>query len=390
MQLTERVKKIPPYLFATIDKKKAEARAKGMDIVDLGIGDPDLPTPDFIVDAMAAAIRKPENHNYPPYEGTLAFREAVARWYLHRFGVTLDPKNEVVSLIGSKEGIAHAFLTFLDPGDIALLPDPGYPAYKVNALIAGGVPYMVPAPASQNYEPDLEAIPADVLKKSKMIFLNYPGNPTGALASDAFYERAIAFAKKHDILICTDMAYSEVYYEGQKPRSILEFPGGKDVATEFHTLSKTFNMTGWRIGMVVGNEEAVQALGKIKTNMDSGIFKAIQEAVIPALDEKADTFVAAQNVIYQKRRDIIVDGLRELGWDLPSPKATFYIWAPVPKGYTSESFTLHLLDTIGVLVVPGNGYGDNGEGYFRISITTSEARLHEAVARLKKANVRFA
>jgi LL-diaminopimelate aminotransferase len=390
MQLTERVKKIPPYLFATIDKKKAEARAKGMDIVDLGIGDPDLPTPDFIVDAMAAAIRKPENHNYPPYEGTLAFREAVARWYLHRFGVTLDPKNEVVSLIGSKEGIAHAFLTFLDPGDIALLPDPGYPAYKVNALIAGGVPYMVPAPASQNYEPDLEAIPADVLKKSKMIFLNYPGNPTGALASDAFYERAIAFAKKHDILICTDMAYSEVYYEGQKPRSILEFPGGKDVAIEFHTLSKTFNMTGWRIGMVVGNEEAVQALGKIKTNMDSGIFKAIQEAVIPALDEKADTFVAAQNVIYQKRRDIIVDGLRELGWDLPSPKATFYIWAPVPKGYTSESFTLHLLDTIGVLVVPGNGYGDNGEGYFRISITTSEARLHEAVARLKKANVRFA
>jgi LL-diaminopimelate aminotransferase len=390
MQLTERIKKIPPYLFATIDKKKAEARAKGMDIVDLGIGDPDLPTPDFIIDAMAAAIRKPENHNYPPYEGTLAFREAVARWYSHRFGVPLDPKQEVISLIGSKEGIAHAFLTFLDPGDIAILPDPGYPAYKVNALIAGGVPYMVPAPASQNYEPDLDAIPEDILKKAKMIFLNYPGNPTGALASDAFYERAIAFAKRTNILICTDMAYSEVYYEGQKPRSILEFPGGKDVAIEFHTLSKTFNMTGWRVGMAVGNEEAVQALGKIKTNMDSGIFKAIQEAVIPALDEKADTFVAAQNAIYQKRRDIIVDGLRDLGWDLPSPKATFYIWAPIPKGYTSESFTLHLLDTIGVLVVPGNGYGENGEGYFRISITTSEDRLHEAIARLKKANIRFA
>jgi LL-diaminopimelate aminotransferase len=389
MQLTERIKKIPPYLFATIDIKKAEARAKGMDIVDLGIGDPDLPTPDFIVDAMAAAIRKPENHNYPPYEGTLAFREAVARWYQHRFGVTLDPKKEVISLIGSKEGIAHAFLTFLDPGDIALLPDPGYPAYKVNALIAGGVPYMVPAPASQNYEPDLDAIPEEVMKKAKLIFLNYPGNPTGALASDAFYERAIAFAKKHNILICTDMAYSEVYYEGQKPRSILEFPGGKDVAIEFHTLSKTFNMTGWRIGMVVGNAEAVQALGKIKTNMDSGIFKAIQEAVIPALDEKADSFVATQNAIYQKRRDIIVDGLNELGWNMPKPKATFYIWAPVPKGYTSESFVLTLLDTIGVLVVPGNGYGDNGEGYFRISITTSEDRLHEAIARLKKANIRF-
>ena len=389
MQLTERIKKIPPYLFATIDIKKAEARAKGMDIVDLGIGDPDLPTPDFIVDAMADAIRKPENHNYPPYEGTLAFREAVARWYQHRFGVTLDPKKEVISLIGSKEGIAHAFLTFLDPGDIALLPDPGYPAYKVNALIAGGVPYMVPAPASQNYEPDLEAIPADVMKKAKLIFLNYPGNPTGALASDAFYVRAIAFAKKHDILICTDMAYSEVYYEGQKPRSILEFPGAKDVAIEFHTLSKTFNMTGWRIGMVVGNAEAVQALGKIKTNMDSGIFKAIQEAVIPALDEKADSFVAMQNAIYQKRRDIIVNGLNDLGWNMQAPKATFYIWAPVPKGYTSESFVLTLLDTIGVLVVPGNGYGDNGEGYFRISITTSEERLHEAIARLKKANIRF-
>lgn len=390
MQLTERVKKIPPYLFATIDKKKAEARAKGIDIVDLGIGDPDIPTPDFIVDAMAAAIRKPENHNYPPYEGTLAFREAVARWYKHRFGVTLDPKTEVVSLIGSKEGIAHAFLTFLDPGDIALLPDPGYPAYKVNALIAGAVPYMVPATAENNYEPDLDSIPAEVLKQAKLIFLNYPGNPTGALASDAFYERAIAFAKKHNILICTDLAYSEVYYEGQKPRSILEFPGGKDVALEFHTLSKTFNMTGWRIGMAVGHAEAVQALGKIKTNMDSGIFKAIQEAVIPALDTQSDAFVAAQNAIYQKRRDIIVDGLNALGWNLPKPKATFYIWAPVPRGYTSEAFTLFLLETVGVLVVPGNGYGDNGEGYFRISITTSEERLHEAVARLKQANIRFA
>jgi len=389
MQLTERVKKIPPYLFATIDKKKAEARAKGMDIVDLGIGDPDIPTPEFIVEAMVAAVRKPENHNYPPYEGTLAFRESVARWYHRRFGVVLDPKTEVVSLIGSKEGIAHAFLTFLDPGDIALLPDPGYPAYKVNALIAGGVPYMVPATAENNYEPDLDAIPADILAKSKLIFLNYPGNPTGALASDAFYERAILFAKKHNILICTDMAYSEVYYEGQKPRSILEFPGAKDVVLEFHTLSKTFNMTGWRIGMVVGNEEAVQALGKIKTNMDSGIFKAIQEAVIPALDDETDSFVTAQNAIYQKRRDIIVTGLNELGWNMPAPKATFYIWAPVPKGYTSESFVLTLLDTIGVLVVPGNGYGENGEGYFRISITTSEERLHEAIARLKKANIRF-
>ncbi len=388
MQLTERIKKIPPYLFAQIDKKKAEAKSKGIDIIDLGIGDPDIPTPDFIIDEMAKAIRKPENHNYPPYDGTLAFRTAVANWFKVRFGVDLDPATEVLSLIGSKEGIAHSFLTFLDPGDIALLPDPGYPAYHVNALIAGGVPYPVPATAATHYEPELDNIPSDILANAKMLFLNYPSNPTGAVASDAFFEKAIQFAKKHDLLICMDLAYSEVYYDGKKPRSILEFPGGKDVAIEFHTLSKTFNMTGWRIGMAVGNAEAVQALGKIKTNMDSGIFKAIQEAVIPAL-AVYQPFVDRQNEIYQRRRDIIVDGLNELGWSLPKPSATFYIWAPVPKGYTSEQFTIELLDKTGILVVPGSGYGAHGEGYFRISITTPDNRLQEAVERLKAHNVRF-
>ena len=276
MQLTERIKKIPPYLFALVDKKKAEARAKGIDIIDLGIGDPDLPTPDFIVEEMVKAVRNPQNHNYPPYDGTVAFRTAVSQWFNHRFGVTLDPTTEVLSLIGSKEGIAHSFLTFLDAGDIALLPDPGYPAYQVNALIAGAIPYSVPATEATNYEPELEKIPADVVSKAKILFLNYPSNPTGAVASDAFFETAIAFAKQHNILICMDLAYSEVYFDGNKPKSILQFPGGKDVAIEFHTLSKTFNMTGWRIGMAVGNAEAVQALGKIKMNMDSGIFKAIQ------------------------------------------------------------------------------------------------------------------
>ncbi|NBV83482.1 aminotransferase class I/II-fold pyridoxal phosphate-dependent enzyme [bacterium] len=388
MQLTERIKKIPPYLFAMVDKKKAEARAKGIDIIDLGIGDPDMPTPKLIVDEMIKAVQNPQNHNYPPYDGTLAFRTAVAEWFQHRFGVSVDPSDEVLSLIGSKEGIAHSFLTYLDPGDIALLPDPGYPAYQVNALIAGAIPYSVPATEASNYEPELDKIPADILAKSKILFLNYPSNPTGAVASDAFYEKAIAFAKQHNILICMDLAYSEVYYENHKPKSILQFPGGKDVAIEFHTLSKTFNMTGWRIGMAVGNAEAVQALGKIKTNMDSGIFKAIQEAVIPAL-KNYESFVTEQNAIYQRRRDIIVDGLNTLGWNLPKPKATFYVWAPVPKGFTSEQFTIDLLDRTGILVVPGNGYGKYGEGYFRISITTSDDRLREAIERLTAHNVRY-
>jgi LL-diaminopimelate aminotransferase len=388
MQLTERIKKIPPYLFALVDKKKAEARAKGIDIIDLGIGDPDLPTPDFIVEEMVKAVRNPQNHNYPPYDGTLPFRTAVSQWFEHRFGVAIDPSTEVLSLIGSKEGIAHSFLTFLDAGDIALLPDPGYPAYQVNALIAGAIPYSVPATEATNYEPELDKIPAEIIAKAKILFLNYPSNPTGAVASDAFYEKAIAFAKHHNILICMDLAYSEVYFDGLKPKSILQFPGGKDVAIEFHTLSKTFNMTGWRIGMAVGNAEAVQALGKIKTNMDSGIFKAIQEAVIPALKDY-QPFVDAQNKIYQRRRDIIVDGLNSLGWSLPKPKATFYIWAPIPKGTTSEKFTIDLLDQTGILVVPGSGYGQYGEGYFRISITTPESRLHEAIERLKNHNIRY-
>jgi len=388
MKPCNRIKHIPPYLFAEIDKKKAEAQAKGIDIINLGIGDPDLPTPDYIVDAMAKAIRDPKTHDYPPYEGTLAFRTAVAEWYKKRFGISLDPQKEVISLIGSKEGIAHAFLTYLDPGDIALLPDPGYPAYQVNTLIASGIPYSVPVKEENNYEVDFEAIPADIVEKAKLIFLNYPSNPTGAVVSDAFFVKAIAWAKKHNILICNDNAYSEVYYDGQKPRSILEFEGGKDVAIEFHTLSKTFNMTGWRVGMAVGNEEAVQALGKIKTNVDSGVFKAIQETAIEAF-KGYDEFVTTQNAIYQKRRDIIVNGLREQGWDIKTPKATFYIWAKVPKGFTSSEFTMFLLEKTGILVVPGNGYGAGGEGYFRVSITTKEDRLHEAIARLKQHNIRY-
>lgn len=388
MKLTERIKTIPPYLFAQIDIKKAEAKTKGIDIVDLGIGDPDLPTPDFILDAMATAIRDPKTHDYPPYQGIYDFRKAVADWYLDRFNVSLDPDKEVISLIGSKEGIAHAFLTFLDHGDIALLPDPGYPVYKVCTLIAGGVPYMLPIKEENNYEIDFDSIDPAIVAKANLLFLNYPNNPTGAIASDAYLQRAVDWGLKHNILICMDLAYSEVSYDGYRPRSILEFKNAKKIAIEFHSLSKTFNMTGWRIGMAVGCPEAVQALGKIKTNIDSGIFKAIQIAGITALGNYKE-FVTNQNLIYQQRRDIIVNGLNEVGANLQKPKATFYIWAKVPRGYTSSNFTMDLLDKTGILVVPGNGYGDAGEGYFRISITTKEERLEEAIRRLKKYDIRF-
>ncbi len=388
MKLTERIKNIPPYIFAQIDQKKAEARARGIDIVDLGIGDPDLPTPDYILDAMTEALRNPDNHTYPPYEGTKPFRQAVADWYKDRFDVELDADKEVISLIGSKEGIAHAFLTFLDPGDIAILPNPGYPVYKVATLIAGGVPYQLPVNEENNYQINLSDIPADICEKANVLFLNYPNNPTGAIASDAYLEECIAFGLKHNILICMDLAYSEVSYDGYRPKSILEFKDAKKIAIEFHSLSKTFNMTGWRIGMAVGNAQAVQALGKIKTNIDSGIFKAIQVAGIKALSHYKE-FVQGQNKIYQERRDIIVDGLNELGWNLPKPKATFYIWAKVPQGFTSASFVIELLEKTGIMVVPGTGYGDCGEGYFRISITTPKERLLEAVKRLREHNIRF-
>jgi len=389
MKITKRIQTIPSYLFAEIEKKKQEALTRGMDIVNLGIGDPDLPTPDFIVESVIQAVQNPKNHDYPPYEGTLAFRKAVADWYMDRFGVELDAQTEVLSLIGSKEGIAHAFLTFLDPGDVAILPDPGYPVYQVNTLIAGGIPYMIPLKEENGYLLEFDAIDRGLLEKANLLFLNYPNNPTAAVATNEFLEQAVHFGRKHNLLICMDAAYSEVCYDGYKPRSILELKGAKDVVIEFHSLSKTFNMTGWRIGMAVGNKDAVQALGKIKTNIDSGIFKAIQEAGIIALGRYKET-VNSHNVIYQKRRDIIVEGLNSLGWNVSKPKATFYIWAKVPNGMSSQEFTLFLLEKAGVLVVPGNGYGVCGEGYFRISITSPEEKLKEAVARIKKLGVAVA
>ncbi len=385
---SKRFEFIPPYLFAEIDKKKAAAIARGVDIINLGIGDPDKPTFPHIVEAMHKAIDDPSTHNYPPYEGIARFRQAVATWYQSRFGVTLDPNEEVVSLIGSKEGIAHLLSAYLDPGDIVLVPSPGYPVYKMGTILTGGTPYYVPLKESNGFLPDLDSIPTDIANKAKIFYVNYPNNPTAAVADLSFYKRLVAWAQKYDLLIASDLAYSEMTYDGYIAPSILEVDGAKDIAIEFHSLSKSFNMTGWRIGMAVGNKEAIRALGTIKTNVDSGIFKAIQEAGIVALTTPAPQ-IEQNNLIYKERRDVLTDGLNRLGWNLSPIKATFYVWAPVPKGYDSASFCSKVLEDCGIVVVPGSGYGPEGEGYFRVALTESVPRIQEALTRLKEKGVRF-
>lgn len=377
-----RIESIPPYLFARIDKKKAEARKKGLDLIDFGVGDPDIPTPQNIINKMKEAVDDPANHRYPSYEGMLEYRKAVAEWYKRRFGVGLDPGDEVVALIGSKEGIAHMPWAYIDKDDIALIPSPGYPVYKIMTLLAGGSPYIMPLKEENRFLPDLDGISADVLAKAKIMFLNYPNNPTGAHADDAFYEHAVWVAKKYDILICHDAAYSEIAYDGYNPRSILEFDKDKKLSVEFHSLSKTYCMTGWRIGFVVGNKEAVANLGKLKTNIDSGVFQAIQCAAIEALTGDQGS-VGEIRRTFQRRRDMVVDGLNSIGIHVEKPKATFYIWARVPKGYTSADFCEKLIEEQGIVVTPGSGFGDEGEGYFRISITINEQRIAEAIERLK-------
>jgi len=386
---SETFKKVPPYLFAEIDKNKAEAIARGVDIINLGVGDPDSPTYKRIVDVMHKAIDDPANHDYPPYQGTKSYREAVVIWYKNRFNVELDADKEVVSLIGSKEGIAHLLFAYLDPGDIVLVPSPGYPVYKMGTILAGGVPQFVPLLEENNYLPDLDAIPKDVAKKAKIFFVNYPNNPTAATATVAFYDKLVAFAKKYDILIASDLAYSEMTYDGYKAPSILEAKGAKDVALEFHSLSKSFNMTGWRVAMAVGNAAAIKNLGTIKTNVDSGIFKAIQVAGIEALTKPVPE-IEEMNALYKERRDTIVKGLNGIGWNLKPIQATFYIWAPVPKETTSKDFIAKMLDVCGIVVVPGSGYGPEGEGYFRIALTATVERLNEAIERMKEAGISFA
>ena len=383
IEVAARIKTLPPYLFAAIDKMKQEAIARGVDIINLGIGDPDLPTPAPIIDSLAKAAKDPKHHQYPSYEGMLSFRKAVAGWYKRRFNVTLDPANEVLTLIGSKEGIGHIHLAFVDPGDVVLVPSPGYPVYPVGTGFSGGVSHIMPLTKANGFLPDLSAIPKEVAKKAKLMWLNSPNNPTSVIMTKDYFKRAIEFAQDNQFIICHDAAYSEIYYDGKRPASFMEVEGAKDVGVEFHSLSKTYNMTGWRLGFVVGNKDVLAGLGKVKSNLDSGCFEAVQEAGITALGLD-DSVTDGIRTIYQERRDTLIPGLKQLGLEVDAPPAAFYIWVTVPKGYTSASFTAHLLEKTGIVTTPGNGFGAPGEGYIRMTVCTTKERLAEAVERIKK------
>jgi LL-diaminopimelate aminotransferase len=381
-KVAQRIRELPPYLFARIDELKNEQRARGVDVIDLGIGDPDLPTPPHIVKALQAAAEVPAHHRYPSYAGMVETRRACAAFYARRFGVTLDPLAEVVTLIGSKEGIAHLPLALVDPGDLVLCPDPGYPVYATGTRFAGGEVGLVPLRRDHGFLPDLAAIPADVARRAKVMWVNYPNNPTAALAPRGFYDELVAFAREHDIVLASDLAYSEVYFdEADRPGSILEVPGARDVAIEFYSLSKTYNMTGWRVGFAVGNRELVGALGKVKTNVDSGVFEAVQAAAIAAVGGD-QACVADMRATYRRRVDVLCGGLARIGLDVIRPRATFYCLVQVPSGTTSLDFAGKVLAQAGVVVTPATGFGAGGEGFVRLTVCADEARLAEAVARI--------
>ncbi|MDR2676794.1 MAG: LL-diaminopimelate aminotransferase [Endomicrobium sp.] len=380
---SEKLKKLPPYLFIEIDKKKKRAIEQGVDIISLGVGDPDLPTPEHIIMTMQESVANPVNHQYPFGMGMLAYKKAIAQWYKKRFNVSLDT-DEICALIGSKEGIGHMHLGFINPGDIVLIPEPGYPVYNAGTIFTDGIPYFMPLVKENSFLPDFDAIPKDVLKKAKLLFINYPNNPTAAIATKEFYERLIEFAETNNIIVASDAAYSEIYYEEcKKPLSFLECDGAKEVGVEFHSLSKTYNMTGWRIGWVCGNKNIIAGIAKVKDNYDSGVFQAIQEAAVKALTSSQQC-VENFRRIYRKRRDTLVEGLRKIGWDIDLPEASFYIWAKVPNGYTSSHAVSKLLDEAGIVCTPGNSMGKSGEGYIRFALTVDVLRIKEAVERINK------
>ncbi|MGD8512725.1 MAG: LL-diaminopimelate aminotransferase [Deltaproteobacteria bacterium] len=381
IEQSERLKRLPPYLFREIDRQKEEVSARGIDIIDLGVGDPDLPTPPHIIEALKEAAADPANHRYPSYSGMHDFNAAVAKWYQQRFNVDLDAKSEVVTLIGSKEGLAHVPLAFINPGDVALVASPAYPVYSIGTQFAGGEPYFMDLLKANQFLPDLEAIPPEVAKKAKMMFINYPNNPTAAVATREFFEAVVAFAEDHGVIVCHDAAYSEMAYDGLTPMSFLEVPGARSVGIEFHSLSKTYNMTGWRIGFAVGCADVISGLGRIKSNIDSGVFQAIQIAGIASL-EGDQSCVENMKRTYGRRRDILVEGLRSIGFSVERPRATFYVWIEVPQGYTSAGLTSRLLTEAGVVTTPGNGFGAAGEGYVRMALTVNRERIREAVERI--------
>jgi LL-diaminopimelate aminotransferase len=381
VRTAERIAKLPPYLFVEVSKKINRMKAEGHDVISLAIGDPDIPTPDNILEALFEASKQPANHRYPESEGLTELRKTISEWYEGRFGLSFDPDKEVLPLIGSKEGIAHIALCYIDPGDVALVPDPGYPVYSIGTMFAGGETYFLPMTEESSWLPDLDKVPDVVARKSKILWLNYPNNPTGAVAELDFFERTVHFAKKYDLVVCHDAPYTEVAYDGYKPHSFLEAPGARDVGIEFHSLSKSYNMTGWRIGMAVGNPETINALMRVKSNIDSGIPQAIQLMAIEALKGPQDA-IEEHNRIYQARRDRVCEVLTGLGLRAPKPKASLYVWAGLPQGVTSVEFASRLIEETAVVVTPGTGYGQQGEGYIRISITAPTERVEEAMNRL--------
>ena len=386
MNFASRIDSVPPYLFVEISKRIAEKRAQGADVISFGIGDPDLPTPDGVVEALRSTALDVANHRYPETDGLPVLRKAMADWYGTRFGVSLDAGKEVLPLIGAKEGIGHVALCFIDSGDIALVPDPGYPVYSVGTWFAGGECHFMPLAEESDWLPDLAAIPTDVARRAKVMWLNYPNNPTGAVATGDFFAEAVEFARSHDIALLHDAAYTECWFDGYRPPSLLETAGAMDVGMEFHSLSKSYNMTGWRVGMAAGNAEMIRALMTIKSNLDSGIPQAVQYMAIEAM-RATDADVDARNAIYQHRRDRVVETLKAIGLHVDPPRASLYVWVRVPQSYTSAGFTALLLDEVDVVVTPGNGYGPSGEGYVRFSLTISDDDMERGLARLKTLDI---
>ena len=382
VETNKRLQKLPPYLFVEIDRKKAHLKSAGVDIIDFGIGDPDTPTPEFVISAMAKAIFNPEYHRYPLGRGKMLFRQAIAEWFQKRFGIIdLNPEKEIVALLGSKEGIGHLPFAFLNPEDMALTPEPGYPVYANATILSGGMPYLLPLKKDNGFLPDLSSIPASIGNKAKIIFLNYPNNPTGAVAPDSFWKDAIGFAEKYGIILAADAAYSEIYYQ-EKPKSLFQFSGGKEVGIEFYSFSKTFNMTGWRLGFACGNENLISGLSAVKENLDSGVFDAIQAAGIAALSAP-EGFTEGLRQMYHKRIQILVNGLNGCGFSTQTPGGTFYLWLKIPEGNKSADFSSSLLEKFGILTTPGIGFGPDGEGFIRFSVTLSADRIREAINRLE-------
>ena len=384
----ERLQALPPYVFARLDELKARAREQGLDLIDLGMGNPDGSAPEPVIEAAIAALKNPANHGYPPFEGTASFRRTITAWYKRRYDVDLDPDSEALPLLGSKEGLTHLALAYINPGDVILVPSPAYPPHFRGPAIAGGKVHSLILKPENDWVIDLAAIPDQVAQQAKILYFNYPSNPTAATAPREFFEEIVAFARKYEILLVHDLCYAELAFDGYQPTSLLEIPGAKEIGVEFHTMSKTYNMAGWRVGFVVGNRRIVQGLRTLKTNLDYGLFTALQYAAETAL-QLPDSYLHQVQQRYRTRRDFLIDGLAELGWSIPKPKATMYVWVPTPPGVGSTDFALSVLQQTGVVVTPGNAFGAGGEGYVRVSLIAECDRLKEALRRLKQANIRY-